>query len=237
MAEAPVLITVVDMQGTPVLSSEEVRPESTVLTLKERIQMELADAWPPDQQRLMWNGAILQPDSAQLGPLLGEQRDDLMVLLVKLFPGKVYFGGIGSYDPNNITAVGVSAQSLSGEGCQLTNRLDHDLFKKIAHPEQRSVHKFESVTHPGLCMSATTGRSPYEQKVVLAKVDGTQEYFREVPAVNGSAAPATSLESFAYPGCFLCHCNGNLWCHNPENAIQSSRRVFNDDASWTLIEE
>eukprot|EP00931_Biecheleriopsis_adriatica_P101270 TRINITY_DN76447_c0_g1_i1.p1 TRINITY_DN76447_c0_g1~~TRINITY_DN76447_c0_g1_i1.p1 ORF type:complete len:254 (+),score=37.26 TRINITY_DN76447_c0_g1_i1:65-763(+) len=205
--------------------------ETPVKKLKEKVAELHGDSWPVELQLLIFNGVVLKPDTEQLGTFLSGAPASTL-LLVKVFPGKVYFAGIGSYDIANIVKVGLSDRGIS-EGGQPTNDVSHDLFKKVPKGQGFS---FESTNNPGLFLLVPDSTSAWEGQVVLGPPDGESEIFRIVPALNEKPEPACSMESTKRPEHYICHCNGKIWCHNPETAMQRNRRVFNDDSTWTLIE-
>lgn len=232
-SDSKLVVTVTALSGNVVLEDAELPMDATVLALKKEAQAGLDDSWPLELMRLMWNDDPLEPDEAELQSLLGDQRDDLRFLLMKLHPSKVHFKAANNY--------GLSAKKCEGEGFQLTNALDQDLWIKMPHSTDVGVYSFESVTHPSLFLSAklaVDGSTPHQKKVTLEKPDGESEFFRAVAPLDIAASDGfVTLESIAAPRHVVNHCGGWLWCHDPENPMQSNPRVFVADSTWTMIME
>lgn len=219
-------VTVTTFQGEELLS-EDCGSSFTVLQLKKRIQ-EVSEI-PSDAVKLIWNSTILQPNHAELRALVGQEAEELTLVLVRLAARRVYFQGIAwmGSGVEEVTA-GVSAKSAK-QGDQLTNTADKDPF--LRHVVADLV-KFESVSNPGLYISTV----PAGTHVVLGEPDGINEMFLEVPARNGAAEPCVTFQSCARSDSVLVHCNGRMYCHNLLNKMQFDLNVFNNDATWRLYD-
>lgn len=196
----------------------------TEMTLWELKLLVAAHAeWSPELLKLVWNGQVLQPNHSELGVFFGSERKGLQLCLVKMNQRKVFFEGVAW--PKRVTC-GISAKKAR-EGSQLSNASEKDLF--LEQPKNGGL-AFESVSQPGLYIGVQGTR------IILCQPNGSQEIFRLVGAMNKAPGPCLSLQSVAQAGSFLCHCNGMLYCHNSCNAMQSNKTVFNDDATWRILD-
>ncbi|CAE8634798.1 unnamed protein product [Polarella glacialis] len=183
---ATLIVTISTLDGQVLFDGERSRTD-TILSLKKKIQE--SSGWSVDCMKLVWNSAVLQPNHAELGALVGESQV-VDAILVKLTARRVYFDGISwqGHGAPEVTA-GVSAKGIRYGG-QITNKPDKDPF--LRHVVDGGV-KFESLTNPDLYIRVKG------TELVLGPPDGNTEIFREIPALNGAPEPCITLESQASP--------------------------------------
>ncbi|CAE7613499.1 unnamed protein product [Symbiodinium natans] len=213
-------VVVRKLNGTEVLR-QELPHEATLLSLKQALGAEVG--LPAAAVKLLNGSEPLQPDHALIGDLL---QGDAELTLVQLQIRRVYFESLawrGGHQLDGIAGLSSNAEP----GSLLTNQKDKSPW--LLHLLPEGGIKFESEKEPGhfICNADGHGR--------LRRGNGTQEAFRELPALNGEE-DAVTLESLGQPGAYLCHCNGRIFCHSLTTRMQLSDRVFNNDASWRLVD-
>eukprot|EP00927_Polykrikos_kofoidii_P066470 TRINITY_DN62072_c0_g1_i1.p1 TRINITY_DN62072_c0_g1~~TRINITY_DN62072_c0_g1_i1.p1 ORF type:complete len:228 (-),score=23.35 TRINITY_DN62072_c0_g1_i1:106-789(-) len=217
-------IVVTGLSGETLYSDSE-ELGLTLRQFKEKLEKQIE--WPATAQMLLLAGAPMKPLSATLGSIFGDCADDpLNITFVKLFGEEVYFFGLSW----GRSGCGISARHCRGVGDALNNQCTQDRFKKL-HCDDGVC--FESVSHPGLFMGAKDGVLQ-NQKIVLTEADGNKEVFKQIAAINGDPNKIT-LESVAFPGRYICHFNGTLYCHSRESKLAGDAHYIHD-ASWNIAE-
>eukprot|EP00928_Gymnodinium_smaydae_P057946 TRINITY_DN41165_c0_g1_i2.p1 TRINITY_DN41165_c0_g1~~TRINITY_DN41165_c0_g1_i2.p1 ORF type:complete len:233 (+),score=45.51 TRINITY_DN41165_c0_g1_i2:48-746(+) len=217
-------IVVADLVGSTIFSGE-VAADVTVKTLKS--MLETSVSLPPSQQKLICGSVVLKPASAIVSSLVENNTEDhLRITLITVSVEEVYFFGLSW----GRLSCGISAKHCRKEGDVLNNSSTQDRFIKT---ECEGGFRFESVSVPGLYFGALDGPIE-EQKVALIPGECRREVFKQVPAINDDV-DKISLESVAFPGRFICHYYGVLYCHSRDQKLAGNEFYFND-CSWHIAE-
>eukprot|EP00930_Biecheleria_cincta_P009281 TRINITY_DN11099_c0_g1_i2.p1 TRINITY_DN11099_c0_g1~~TRINITY_DN11099_c0_g1_i2.p1 ORF type:complete len:346 (-),score=53.11 TRINITY_DN11099_c0_g1_i2:22-1059(-) len=69
--------------------------------------------------------------------------------------------------------------------------------------------------------------------MALTESKGSDSLFRFVPALNKNSK-MRSIESMKNPGSYVCHFDGKLYCHDPNDTLSSVGLTLVDEMSWVV---